>query len=150
MSALQLSDTALRALRQALGAEYTAIWVYELTTAFATEDRVSSAIREAADAHRARRDAAQRLLRDAGTEPPPAEPAYRVQQPVTDQESAIRLLITAEDDCAVGWRAALEACDVRQVRDSSLDGLTTAATRATRWRITIGEQPPTVALPGVP
>ncbi len=150
MSSPRLSDRAVAALRDVLGAEYTAIWVYELATAFAAESRVRTAIDQAVAEHRARRDTARRLLRDAGVDPPAAEPAYSVRQPVTDQASAIRLLITAESDCAVGWRAALEACSAPQVRSSSLDGLTVAATRATRWRITIGEEPAALAFPGVP
>lgn len=150
MSRLKLSDAAVTALRDALGAEYAAAWVYDLTTAFVSEDRVRSAVREAVASHRGRRDAARRLLRDAGVEPPPPDAAYRVPRQVTDQDSAIRLLITTEEDCAVGWRAVLEAGDSQRVRRSALDGLTTAATRATRWRITVGEQPPTPAFPGVP
>lgn len=146
----ELSQRAEDALRSALRAEQAAIWASGLTRAYATEQRVSSAISEAANTHRARRDAAERLLRDAGATPPPAAPAYRFPGEVNDQRTAIRLLITAEEDCATGWRSALESSEEARIRRTALEGLTAAATRATRWRITIDEQPAARAFPGEP
>lgn len=108
MSKLQLSEQATTALRKALGAEHTAVWVYGVAAAYAEEARVDSAVAEAARNHRRLRERTEQLLREAGIDPPAAEPAYSVPQPVTDQNSAIRMLITAEGDCALGWRSVLE------------------------------------------
>lgn len=150
MSRLELSEQAATALRRAVRAEHAAVWVHGLAGAFVSEPRVASAIGEAAENHRRLREAGERLLREAGITPPLAEPAYSVPQPVTDQDSAIRLLITTEHDCAVGWRSVLETAEVPEARRDALDALTTASTRATRWRITIGEQPAAPPFPGRP
>jgi hypothetical protein len=144
-----LSEQAAGALRTILGAEHAAVWVYGLASAFG-EGRVRSAIDEAMGEHRARRDAAEQVLRSSGQNPPAAQPAYSLPQPVTDQKSAIRALITAENDCQVGWRSVLETTPDAGIRRTALDGLTTSAARATRWRITIGEHPSAQAFPGQP
>lgn len=146
----QLSTKAEDALRSVLRAEQAAVWLAGLTRAYASEQRVASAITEAADGHRAHRDAAERLLRDAGVEPAPAAPAYKLPSEVEDQRTAIRLLITSEEDCAIGWRSVLENSEGAQLRRTALDGLTNAATRATRWRVTVDEQPAAQAFPGKP
>lgn len=150
MSVLQLSDATERVLGDALRAEYAAIWVCGLASAFAGEAHVAGAIGESARAHREQRDRAQRLYRSAGMSPPTAHPAYRTPRPLEDQNSAIRVLISAERDCTVGWRAVLERAEPAEVRKLALDGLTTAASRATRWRLTIGDQPAARAFPGDP
>lgn len=144
-----LSDEAAGALRDALSAEHAAVWVYGLASAYASEKRVNSAASEALEEHVGQRGEAERALRDAGMTPPPAQPAYSVPQPVTDQKSAIRAVLTAEDDCQVGWRSVLENTDDRHLREVALRGMTTSATRATRWRITIDE-PGAKAFPGQP
>jgi hypothetical protein len=146
----ELSEQASGALRDALGAEHAAVWVYGLAGAYVQESRVQSAIDEALGHHRNRRDAAERSLRDAGQEPPSAQPGYAPPEPINDQKSAIRMLVTAENDCQIGWRAVLENSDDPTLRRGALDGLTAAATRAARWRLTIGEQPAAQPFPGSP
>ncbi|GAA0519460.1 hypothetical protein GCM10011581_09370 [Saccharopolyspora subtropica] len=146
----ELSDEAAIALRSAVSAEQAALWVYGLATAFAGYDRVLTAISDAEKQHRRLRDAAERVIRDAGQTPPPAQPAYDVGEPVRDRRSAIALLIRAENDCQVGWRSVLENSQDPTLRVTALDGLTTAATRATRWRLTIGQQPAAQHFPGQP
>lgn len=146
----ELSEQATDALRAVVGAEHAAIWVYGLAAAFVQESRVRSAADEALAHHRTRRDAAERVLRDSGQQPPAAQPAYTAPQPVTDQKSAIGLLITAENDCQIGWRSVLENTNDPGLRRSALDGLIAAATRAARWRLTTGEQPAAQAFPGKP
>lgn len=138
------------ALRTVLRAEHAAIWVAGLAEAFATESRVRSAIAEALAAHQSNRDAADRILRRTGDRPPVAEPAYSPAEPVEDQDSAIRMLIISEQDCQVGWRSVLETSGDPVVRRTALDAMTVAAVRATRWRLTLGEQPAAEAFPGVP
>lgn len=138
------------ALRTAVGAEHAAIWVYGLAAAFASESRASSAISEAMRDHEKQRDNAQRLARQLGVTPPVAEAAYFAPESVTDQNSAIRMLITAEDDCQIGWRSVLENTEAPGLRHNALAGMTVSAARATRWRITIDEQPAASAFPGRP
>ncbi|KAA5831065.1 ferritin-like domain-containing protein [Saccharopolyspora hirsuta] len=143
-----LSDEAGNALRSALGAEHAAVWVYGLATAYVGETRVRHAIDDAAEQHRRLRDVAEKVIRGAGQTPPSPQPAYDVGARVTDQKSAIDLLIKAEADCQVGWRSVLENTEDPGLRGTALDGLTTSATRATRWRLTVGQQPAAQAFPG--
>jgi hypothetical protein len=146
----ELSEEALNALRSALSAEHAALWVYGLANAFAGEARVRSAIGDAVEQHRRLRDTAERALRDAAQTPPAAQPAYDVGEPVGDQKAAIGLLVKAESDCEIGWRSVLENTEDPALRGTALDGLTTSATRATRWRLTIGQQPAAEPFPGQP
>lgn len=146
----ELPENSAQSLRSALEAEHAALWVYSLASAFIKEPRVSSAAEEAVDKHTEHRDAAERTLRDAGITPPAGEPAYSLPQQLTDQNSAIRVLVASETDCQIGWRAVLENTEDARLRRTALDALTTASTRATRWRLTVGEQPAAPAFPGKP
>jgi hypothetical protein len=146
----ELSDAESNAIGSALGAENAAVWVYGVSTAFAGTGPVQSAINEGMTNHRARRDSAEGLLQDAGRSVPATEAAYSLPNQVTDQQSAITALITAENDCQVGWRSVLENTANADLRRTALDALTTSATRATRWRITIGTQPSAQPFPGSP
>jgi hypothetical protein len=144
-----LPDDAVNAVQSALGAEHAALWVYGLVSAF-LPDSFNAPVAEGTTAHRARRDATERLLADAGKTPRPAEPAYVPPQPVTDQKSALAVLVVAESDTTVAWRAVLERTDDDGVRRSALDALTIAAVRATRWRRAAGQTPAAPAFPGQP
>lgn len=144
-----LPDSTARATQDALGAEHAALWVYGLVSAFLPDD-YADALLEASNTHRARRDATELLLSGAGQEPRPAEAAYVPPQPVTDQASAIAVLVVAETDVTVAWRAVLERTDDRTLRAAGLAGLTDAAVRATRWRRASGQTPATPPLPGTP
>lgn len=146
----ELSEAAGQALRAAVSAEHTAVWVYGLASAFANESRVSSAIEEAMREHEQQRDSAEQLARAGGVDPPPPRPAYQLPEQVTDQTSAIRALLTAENDCQVGWRSVLENSEDPTLHRNAVAGLSTSAVRATRWRITIGQQPPVTPFPGQP
>lgn len=146
----ELTPEATDALRNALQAEHAALWTYGLATAFVDAERISSAVQEATAQHERLRDSAARTLRTTGQTPPPARPAYDVGSRPTDEDSMIRVLVTAESDCQVGWRSVLDTAEDRAVRGLALDGLTTATTRATRWRITIDDQPAATPLPGDP
>ncbi|WHT17929.1 ferritin-like domain-containing protein [Crossiella sp. CA-258035] len=148
-STATMEPEALAALQRALAAEHAADWAYGLATAF-VKDAQQNALRDGATQHRARRDATERLLRDVGATPVPAEPAYAPPQPVTDQPTAITLLVTAETDTAGAWRAVLERTTDANLRRTSLDALTSAAVRATRWRKAGGATPLTVPFPGQP
>lgn len=137
------------ALQAALGAEHAAVWVHELVSAF-LPPALSTPLAEGSAAHRTRRDATSRLLTAAGQVPRPAEPAYVPPQPVVDQASAIALLVTAEVDCCIAWRATLDRTDDAGVRKSASEALTASAVRAARWRKAGGLAPVIVAMPGVP
>ena len=134
----ELSDAATGALRDVLGAENAAIWVYGLSTAYVTDGQLRPAVNDAGDEHRGRRDTAEAALRGAGTAPPPAQPAYVPPAPVTDQSSALRALLAAEHDCQVGWRSVLENTEDAGVRRTALDGLTASTTLSTRWSLALG------------
>ncbi|SDC31966.1 ferritin-like domain-containing protein [Actinokineospora iranica] len=142
-----LPQDTLAAVQQALGAEHAAVWAYGLVSAFLPAS-FDKPIGEGATAHRARRDATARLLGAAGAIPEPAEPAYLPPQPVTDQASALALLVSAEQDGTVAWRAVLERTDDADVRKNAADALTESAVRATRWRKAAGVHPATPAMPG--
>ncbi|HEY0453628.1 ferritin-like domain-containing protein [Actinophytocola sp.] len=146
---MRLPADSLAAVQAALGAEHAALWVYGLVSAF-LPDSFNAPVAEGTTAHRARRDATERLLADAGATPSPAEPAYVPPKPVTDQASALAVLILAETDTTVAWRAVLERTDDKAVRTAALEALTIAAVRATRWRRAAGQTPATPALPGQP
>jgi hypothetical protein len=144
-----LPAEAVSATQDALGAEHAALWVYGLVSAFLPGD-FATALREGTAAHRERRDATELLLSGAGQSPRSAEAAYVTPRPVTDQASAIAVLVVAEADVTVAWRAVLERTDDKALRASALAGLTDAAVRATRWRRAAGQTPATPPLPGTP
>ncbi|GAB2667476.1 hypothetical protein GCM10027271_28830 [Saccharopolyspora gloriosae] len=150
----ELTEAGATALAAALRAEHAAVWTYELVTAFVSRPQVRSAVAEATGVHEGHRDEAQRLIRATGATPPAASPAYSLPQPMTDEGSAIAVLIIAEQECQVGWRSVLENTEPDgpdpAVRRTALTALTTAATRATRWRITAGRTPAAEAQPGKP
>jgi Domain of unknown function (DUF4439) len=148
-SSAPLPAEAQDAVQAALGAEHAAVWVYGLVSAFLPA-AFDAPTREGMIAHRARRDATERLLAAAGATPRPAEPAYLTPQPVRDQASALAVLVTAESDSAVAWRAVLERTDDGGVRRAALEALTAAAVRAARWRKAAGESPIAPPLPGQP
>lgn len=144
-----LPGDTVDAVQSALGAEHAALWVYGLVSAF-LPDSFNAAVTEGTTAHRARRDATSRLLADEGKSPRPAEPAYVPPQPVTDQKSALAVLVVAESDTAVAWRAVLERTDDPDLRRSALEALTIAAVRGTRWRRAAGQSPVAPPFPGQP
>jgi hypothetical protein len=135
------------AVQTALSTEYAAVWCYSLVEAFLPETLDKHA-REDLTAHRVRRDATIRLLTDSGVRPIPAEPAYRTPAPVTDQTSAMRLVVTSESDAAAAWRSVLERCDDPGLRRVALDGLTDAAVRGSRWAEQLGDKPAVPVFPG--
>lgn len=138
------------AVQPALAAEHAAVWAYGLAGAFLS-DAMAEQLAEAAAAHRARRDATERALLDAGAQPVPPEPGYLTPEPVTDAGSALRLAITVETDAARAWRSVIERSPAEPgLRSAALQALTGAAVRATRWRVVAGDQPATVAFPGAP
>lgn len=144
-----LQGDSAAAVQAALGAEHAAMWAYGLVTAFMS-DELDEAVRTATSVHRARRDVTETLLADAGQTPHPAEPAYVPATPVTDQAGAIAVLVVAESDATVAWRAVLDRTDDAELRRTALESLTGSAVQAARWRRVLGTAPATPALPGQP
>jgi hypothetical protein len=137
------------AVQRALTTEHAVVWALQLVTAFLPAD-LGAPLAEATTTHRARRDTVGRLLRDRGAVPVTPEPAYTSPNPVTDQASALALLVTAESDAAAVWRSVVERTDDTAVRALALDSLVDAAVRATRWRRAAGAGRLTVPFPGAP
>jgi hypothetical protein len=138
---------ATAAVQTALRTEHAAVWSYGLIAAFLPAS-LDPRAKEDLAAHRARRDATMRLLADSGVPSVAAEPAYRTPNPVTDQESAMRLAVAAEADSAAAWEAVLGSCDDQGLRHAALDGLSDAAVRGGRWSEQLGESPPVPPFPG--
>ncbi|AOS62646.1 ferritin-like domain-containing protein [Actinoalloteichus hymeniacidonis] len=145
---LDLGD-AVESVQQALGAEHAAVWAYGLAAAF-TDASVAEALAEGTRIHTDRRDLVETALRAQGTDPAPTEAAYQPPEPVTDHASAVAMLVLTESDCAAGWRAVLERAQEPELRGITLEMLTDAALRATRWRRVAGQTPSTVPFPGSP
>jgi hypothetical protein len=141
------SPEAVQAIQTALGTEHATVWTYGLVSAFLQAQ--SAAVAEGANAHRARRDVTERLLRDAGAQPQAPAPAYLPPQPVNDVPSSMAALVAVESDACTAWRGVLERTDDAVLRRSALDAMTTSAVRATRWRAAAGVSPAAQALPGM-
>lgn len=146
-TATPLADDTTQAVQRALATEHAAIWCYTFAAAFITG---STAVTDGATSHQARRDGIERLLKDGGADPVPAQPTYAPPKPVTDATSAAVLLATAESDCTQAWRSVLEHTDDPTLRGTALDGLTAAAVRQAHWRLGAKEKPITPPFPGQP
>ncbi|MEU4842826.1 ferritin-like domain-containing protein [Nocardia testacea] len=144
-----MSGTEQQALREALDAEYAAIYAYGLIAAH-TGPELRRTVNEHTAAHRARRDGTVDLLTGDGAAVPPPEPAYTVPGEVTDPASAARLAVVVETDTAVAWRAVIEHAGTELVRRTGLDALTESAGRRAVWQAAAGVTPVTTAFPGQP
>jgi hypothetical protein len=131
----------LTALQAALAAEHAAVYGYGVVGGRIGAARRSEA-RAAYDAHRARRDALTREVRDLGGEPVAANAAYALPFPVPDAPAAARLAARLEDRVA-GVYADLVRAATGARRASAAAALREAAVRAVRWS---GES---VAFPGL-
>ncbi|MGC4805411.1 ferritin-like domain-containing protein [Micromonospora sp. DT233] len=148
MSRRRMPSGPLRALADALSAEYAAVFAYgPIGVRLTDADR--TAARRAEAAHRARRDALVLQLSAAGDEVPADKAGYALPFPVTDAAGALRLAVEVEERTAAFWRAALPHTTGAD-RNLALAALTDCAVRATRWRRTAGVSPVTVAFPGRP
>ncbi|MQY39258.1 hypothetical protein SRB17_72800 [Streptomyces sp. RB17] len=140
-----MSDEArsaeLRALQAALAAEHAAVYGYGVVGGKISAARRSEA-RAAYDAHRARRDALTREVRDLGGQPVAANAAYALPFPVGDSAAAVRLAARLEERVA-GVYADLVRAATGARRGSAAAALREAAVRAVRWS---GES---VAFPGL-
>lgn len=131
----------LAALQAALAAEHAAVYGYGVVGGRIREGRRAEA-RTAWDAHRARRDALARRVRDLGAEPVAASAAYALPFPVEDSDAAVRFAAELEDRVAAVYADLVRASEGDR-RALGAEALREAAVRAVRWR---GES---VAFPGL-
>ena len=137
----ETQEQELEALQAALAAEHAAVYGYGVVGGRIREGRRTEA-RAAYDAHRARRDALVRAVRDLGGKPVAAAAAYALPFPVPDSAAAVRLAAELEDRVA-GVYSDLVRAAVGEWRSTAAEALREAAVRAVRWR---GES---VAFPGL-
>lgn len=137
----EAKDGELRALQAALAAEHAAVYGYGVVGGRIQEGRRTEA-RAAYDAHRARRDALVRELRDLGATPVVASAGYALPFPVPDSAAAVRLAGELEERVAGVYSDLVRAAGDARRREAAT-ALREAAVRAVRWR---GES---VAFPGL-
>lgn len=143
------TDAGQAALYDAVAAEHAAIYGYGLVSAHVMpddNDLVSKALAE----HRDRREAAIGMLNDRSVKLPLPAVGYQLPLVVNTPNSAAKLAIRMESDCAVAWRAVLEQADdtAEQDRTFGVTALTQCAVMAARWRVVLGAWPVTDAFPG--
>ncbi|MEV6766553.1 ferritin-like domain-containing protein [Streptomyces sp. NPDC051105] len=130
-----MSDEAetgvLKALQAALAAEHAAVYGYGVVGGRIGRQRLAEA-RSAYDAHRARRDALAREVRDLGAAPVAASAAYALPFAVTDAATAVRLAAELENRVAEVYSDLVRASSGER-RGSAAGALREAAVRAVRW-----------------
>ncbi|MEV5534296.1 ferritin-like domain-containing protein [Streptomyces prunicolor] len=122
----------LTALQAALAAEHAAVYGYGVVGGRIREGRRTEA-KAAYDAHRARRDALVREVRDLGGTPVAASAAYALPFAVPDSAAAVELAAELEERVA-GVYSDLVRASTEGVRGMATEALREAAVRAVRWR----------------
>ncbi|WP_426404340.1 ferritin-like domain-containing protein [Streptomyces sp. R-07] len=124
--------SALDATQAALAAEHAAVYGYGVVGGrIGTERRAEATA--AYEAHRARRDALRRTVRDLGGTPVAAEAAYELPFRVTDPAGAVRLAAVLEGRVAGVYSDLVRATE-GPARGEAAVALREAAVRAVRWR----------------
>lgn len=124
--------STLDAVQAALAAEHAAVYGYGVVGARIGDDREDEAT-AAYDAHRARRDALGRTVRDLGGKPAAAAAAYALPFPVPDAAAAVRLAAVLEERVAGVYSDLVRAAE-GPLRQEAAGALREAAVRAVRWR----------------
>ncbi|MFD4879345.1 ferritin-like domain-containing protein [Streptomyces sp. NPDC058420] len=122
----------LTAVQAALAAEHAAVYGYGVVGGRIREGRRQEA-KTAYDAHRARRDALVREVRDLGGTPVAASAGYALPFPVPDSAAAVELAAELEDRVA-GVYSDLVRAATGGLRGTAAEALREAAVRAVRWR----------------
>ncbi|WP_330173337.1 ferritin-like domain-containing protein [Streptomyces sp. NBC_01498] len=125
-------DGVLDAAQAALAAEHAAVYGYGVVGGRLDDARRAEAT-AAYDAHRARRDALARTVRDLGGKPAVAAAAYALPFEVPDAAAALRLAADLEDRIA-GVYSDLVRASRGPLRQQAAGALREAAVRAVRWR----------------
>ncbi|MFF5422741.1 MULTISPECIES: ferritin-like domain-containing protein [unclassified Streptomyces] len=124
--------SALDAVQAALAAEHAAVYGYGVVGGRIGTDRKAEAT-AAFEAHRARRDALRRTVRDLGGAPVAAAAAYRLPFAVDGPAGAVRLAADLEDRVAGVYSDLVRAAE-GPLRAEAAASLREAAVRAVRWR----------------
>ncbi|OKK06834.1 hypothetical protein AMK26_12775 [Streptomyces sp. CB03234] len=127
-----MSEAALEAAQAALAAEHAAVYGYGVVGGRVGDGRRAEAT-AAYDAHRARRDALARTVRDLGGKPAASAAAYALPFPVPDAAAAVRLAAELEDRVAGVYSDLVRAAE-GPLRREAASALREAAVRAVRWR----------------
>ncbi|ARF57705.1 ferritin-like domain-containing protein [Streptomyces gilvosporeus] len=127
-----MTATELTAAQAALAAEYAAVYGYGVVGGRISPARRKEA-QEAYDAHRARRDALRRTVRDLGGTPHAAAAAYELPFPVPDAAAALRLAAELEDRLAAVYADLVRSAEKSRRLDAAA-ALREAAVRSVRWR----------------
>ncbi|WP_411080582.1 ferritin-like domain-containing protein [Streptomyces sp. cmx-18-6] len=122
----------LTAAQSALAAEHAAVYGYGVLGGRVGAKRRTEAS-AAYDAHRARRDALARTVRDLGGAPVAADAAYALPFAVGDAAAAVRLAAVLEDRVAGVYSDLVRAAE-GPARADAAGALREAAVRAARWR----------------
>ncbi|MFI1798680.1 ferritin-like domain-containing protein [Streptomyces sp. NPDC020379] len=122
----------LDAAQAALAAEHAAVYGYGVVGARVDEPHAALA-REAYDAHRVRRDAMSRAVRDLGGTPEAAAAGYALPFAVSDAAAAVRLGAELESRVADVYADLVRDATGALRRDAAA-ALREAAVRAVRWR----------------
>ncbi|UUV34002.1 ferritin-like domain-containing protein [Amycolatopsis roodepoortensis] len=144
---VQLAGESAEAVQQALAAEHAAIWVYGLVSAYLPAAFTGAVSRGTAE-HVKRRDVCERMLSAAGQTPTGPEAAYVPPRPVTEANSAMELVATAEADATSAWLGVIDRTDDAALRTTALNALIGSARRGTAWRAEFGAKPVAIAMPG--
>ncbi|MFE0805310.1 DUF4439 domain-containing protein [Streptomyces sp. NPDC058812] len=128
----EAEDRELDALQAALAAEHAAVYGYGVVGGRVGEERRTEA-RTAYDAHRARRDALARKVRDLGGKPVAAAAGYALPFAVPDSAAAVRLAAELEERVAGVYSDLVRAAEGER-RAAAAGALREAAVRAVRWR----------------
>ncbi|MEU3826264.1 DUF4439 domain-containing protein [Streptomyces sp. SID486] len=134
-------QSEVTALQAALAAEHATVYGYGVVGGLVGARHRAEA-RAAYDAHRARRDALVRAVRDLGGTPVAASAGYALPFPVQDGTAAVRLAARLEERVA-GVYSDLVRATAGARRADAAGALREAAVRAVRWS---GES---VAFPGL-
>ncbi|MFF5565042.1 ferritin-like domain-containing protein [Streptomyces sp. NPDC012623] len=127
-----MTTRALAAAQAALAAEHAAVYGYGVVGGRIGDARRSEATAAYA-AHRARRDALARTVRDLGGRPGAAAAAYALPFAVPDGPAAVRLAAELEDRVAGVYSDLVRAAE-GPLRREAAGALREAAVRAVRWR----------------
>ncbi|MCU1682528.1 MAG: hypothetical protein JWQ81_3267 [Amycolatopsis sp.] len=149
LATTKLTGASVDAVQQALAAEYAAIWIYGLATAYLPGD-YGNALTAGSAEHQQRRDLCERALTASGATPAAPEAAYVPPKPVTDGPSAMAVIATAEGDAASAWLGVAGRAGDSTLRALAGEALIACVRRATPWRMEGGQKPPVEALPGMP
>ncbi|MFC0598594.1 ferritin-like domain-containing protein [Streptomyces palmae] len=131
-SARRGDDAVLKAVQAALAAEHAAVYGYGVVGGRVGDDRLSEA-REGYAAHRARRDALERMVRDLDGDPVAAAAAYALPFAVPDAAAAVRLAAELENRVAAVYADLVRIAEGPRRREAA-GALREAAVRAVRWR----------------